>query len=179
MTALYDGSDLPVVGSLEAEIAEGRTRMLKVCEAIDNGQTLAECAALVELECDAEWERGNLAEARVQELEARVQELEARPAEARVKACEEELAIERKARVIAQGRLSTIRSVLEARVVLMSTPQFEQLPPDQIEREKQSAREADEQALVYGQMTALDIERKNLFLHPAQTIVHWERSGRL
>ncbi len=57
--------------------------------------------------------------------------------------------------------------------------QFEHLPLDQIEREKQSSREADDRALAAGTMTPRDIERKNLFLDPDRTIVHWERSGDL
>lgn len=37
--------------TLRTEVETARTRMLKVAEAIDEGQSLIECAAIVELEC--------------------------------------------------------------------------------------------------------------------------------
>lgn len=58
-------------------------------------------------------------------------------------------------------------------------PRFERLSFEQIEREKQASRDADDRAVASGTMTPRDIERKNLFIDPARTIVHWERSGRL
>lgn len=63
----------------------------------------------------------------------------------------------------------------------MSTerPRFEELSIEQVDREKQASRDADDRALTSGMMSSRDIERKNLFLDPARTIVHWERSGRL
>ncbi len=56
---------------------------------------------------------------------------------------------------------------------------FEQLSVEQVDQEKQASRDADDRALAAGSMTPRDIERKNLVLDPARTIVHWERSGRL
>jgi len=58
-------------------------------------------------------------------------------------------------------------------------PRFVQISIEQGEREKQASRDADELALASGTMTLRDIERKNLFLDPKRTIVHWERAGRL
>lgn len=64
--------------ALEADIAAGKTRMLKVCETIDEGQSLAECAALVELECDSEWEQRVAAEERIRTLEVENARLDAK-----------------------------------------------------------------------------------------------------
>lgn len=61
----------------------------------------------------------------------------------------------------------------------MVAPRFEQLPSAQVEREKQTSRDADDGALASRTMTPQEIERKNLFLRPEQTIVHWDRSGSL
>jgi hypothetical protein len=58
-------------------------------------------------------------------------------------------------------------------------PRFEQVSVEQVDREKQASRDADHRALATGRMTPRDIERKNLFLDPARTTVHWERAGKL
>jgi hypothetical protein len=58
-------------------------------------------------------------------------------------------------------------------------PRFERLSREQIAREKQASRDEDERALAAGTMTSQDIERKNLFLDPARTVVRWERAGKL
>lgn len=54
---------------LEKEIEAARTRMLKVAEAVDEGQSLMECAEIVELECDSEWEHRVQLEAKVKMLQ--------------------------------------------------------------------------------------------------------------
>lgn len=50
---------------------------------------------------------------------------------------------------------------------------------EQRAQEKEASRKADEEAVASGKMTPRDIEKKNLFLDPAKTIVHWNRSGKL
>lgn len=61
---------------VDLEIADARKRLLKICEADDEGQTLAECAALVEIECDSEYDQRVLAEERSRKLATRCAELE-------------------------------------------------------------------------------------------------------
>ena len=57
--------------------------------------------------------------------------------------------------------------------------QFEQLTPEQVESLKQASRDADERAIAAGKLTPREVERRNLFLDPRRTVVHWDRSGRL
>jgi hypothetical protein len=42
--------------------------------------------------------------------------------------------------------------------------------------DKAVARDADERAIAEGRLTPAELERKNLFLDPARTIVHWDRT---
>lgn len=44
------------------------------------------------------------------------------------------------------------------------------------QKEKQASRDRDEELVRSGQATWEDIERKNAFLTPERTIVHWERA---
>lgn len=46
----------------------------------------------------------------------------------------------------------------------------------ELEREKQASRDRDEADVREGRATWQDIERRNLFLSPERTIVHWDRA---
>lgn len=58
----------------------------------------------------------------------------------------------------------------------MSSSREPELTFEQLEHLKQASRDADERALAEGRLTPAELERKNLFLDPARTIVHWDRS---
>lgn len=60
-----------ILALLGFDVEAARARMLKVAEAIDEGQSLIECAAIVELECNSEWEHRVMLEEQLKELKSR------------------------------------------------------------------------------------------------------------
>lgn len=68
---------------VEHRIESCRLELLKVCDAVDEGQTLEQCVEMAELECTVEWEQRVAAEKRVSELEAELAQAVAERDEAR------------------------------------------------------------------------------------------------
>jgi hypothetical protein len=68
---------------VEHRVESCRLELLKVCDAVDEGQTLEQCVEMAELECTTEWEQRVAAEKRISELEAELAQAVADRDEAR------------------------------------------------------------------------------------------------